>query len=96
MTHYNYKMVYWPGDQNSVADALSCKGKICPNIPDKEKPAALFNPSQFIQLTLLAFVKGQPKLQEAHEMLTTLMDSEIIQQITKHLLNLDPTQWPRG
>ena len=96
LTHYNYEIAYRPGDKNSAADALSRKEELRPDIPDEEKPAALFDPSQFIELALLAFIEGQPDILEGHEMVTTLTDSEIIRQIAARLPALDPTQWPRG
>ena len=72
LTHYNYEIAYQPGDKNSVTDALSQKEELRPDVPDEEKPAALFDPSQFIEIALLAFLEG-------HEICYTLADSEIIQ-----------------
>ena len=78
LKHYNYEIAYQPGDKNSAADALSCKEELHPEVPDEEKPTALFDLEWFIEIALVAFLEDQPQALWTNEMCRTLMDGELI------------------
>ena len=95
LTHYNYEIAYRPGDKNSVADALSRQEQHRPEQPDEKNPNVLFNPNQFIEIVLLAFIDEQVAVLEGTEQAYVLMDGQLLENISKLTCHIDPLQWPR-
>jgi len=64
-------------------------------VPDKEKPAALFDLEWFIEITILAFLEDQPQILQSNEMCQTLIDRELMDWITELTWSTDPLDWPQ-
>ena len=95
LTHYNYEIAYRPGDKNSVADALSRQEQHRPEQPDEKNPNVLFDPNQFIEIVLLAFIDEQVAVLEGTEQVYVLMDGQLLENISELTCHIDPLQWPR-
>ena len=95
LTHYNYEIAYRPGDKNSVADALSQQEQHRPEQPDEKNPNVLFDPNQFIEIVLLAFIDEQVAVLEGTEQVYVLMDGQLLENISELTCHIDPLQWPR-
>ena len=93
LTHYNYEIGYQPGDKNSAANALSRKEEHRPNQTDEKNPNVLFDPQQFIEVALLAFIDEQVAVLEGTEQAYTLTDSQLLENISEHMCHINPLNY---